>query len=174
MLTVKLANVVGIPGKTRRRRVSYEPGLTSEELAGVGFVFPEPVLVSLTLTGQAGGALVALEVAGRGRAECGRCLTSVEVSVCVSHHVMVAEGGADCDDVLALGPDNEVDLAPTVDQLLAVALPMRVVCRDDCRGLCAVCGSDLNRGDCGCDRTVPDPRLAVFKDLELEAENERE
>ncbi len=43
--------------------------------------------------------------------------------------------------------------------------PAKVLCKADCKGLCRVCGKDLNLGDCGCDDFVPDPRMAVIKDI---------
>ncbi|MCD7806908.1 MAG: DUF177 domain-containing protein [Lachnospiraceae bacterium] len=43
--------------------------------------------------------------------------------------------------------------------------PEKVLCKADCKGLCRVCGRDLNLGDCGCDDFVPDPRMAVIKDI---------
>lgn len=47
---------------------------------------------------------------------------------------------------------------------------MKVVCREDCKGLCPVCGKDLNKGDCDCDTTYRDPRFeslrALFNDDE--------
>ena len=50
------------------------------------------------------------------------------------------------------------------DEIL-IGFPMKVLCREDCRGICAVCGANLNEGECGCDRTVPDPRMAVIRDI---------
>lgn len=43
--------------------------------------------------------------------------------------------------------------------------PMKILCHEDCKGLCTVCGKDLNEGDCGCDTFVPDPRMAGFLDI---------
>ncbi|MBR4734174.1 MAG: DUF177 domain-containing protein [Lachnospiraceae bacterium] len=43
--------------------------------------------------------------------------------------------------------------------------PAKILCREDCKGLCLVCGRNLNEGECGCDRFVPDPRLAGIQDL---------
>lgn len=43
--------------------------------------------------------------------------------------------------------------------------PMKVLCRADCRGICSVCGADLNQGECGCQRTAPDPRMAAIQDI---------
>jgi uncharacterized protein len=46
-----------------------------------------------------------------------------------------------------------------------LALPMKPLCRDDCRGLCGVCGTNLNHVMCGCKREWDDPRFAVLKAL---------
>ncbi|MBO4749763.1 MAG: DUF177 domain-containing protein, partial [Lachnospiraceae bacterium] len=43
--------------------------------------------------------------------------------------------------------------------------PAKILCKEDCKGLCPVCGKNLNEGECGCDRFVPDPRLAGIQDL---------
>lgn len=53
-----------------------------------------------------------------------------------------------------------IDLDPVVREQLLLALPGYPVCQDDCKGLCSVCGANLNDRDCGCDRHVPDPRWA--------------
>ena len=44
-------------------------------------------------------------------------------------------------------------------------LPSRVLCKEDCKGLCPVCGTNLNEKECGCDRTVADPRMAAIQDI---------
>lgn len=43
--------------------------------------------------------------------------------------------------------------------------PAQVLCREDCKGLCKVCGQNLNRGTCNCDRTELDPRMAKIRDI---------
>ena len=56
-----------------------------------------------------------------------------------------------------------------VDRLIAselmVNLPMKVLCREDCKGICRKCGKNLNEGACGCDDSVPDPRMSVIQDI---------
>jgi uncharacterized protein len=44
-----------------------------------------------------------------------------------------------------------------------LAVPMKPLCRDDCAGLCPSCGTNLNRGSCGCTRDWEDPRFAALK-----------
>jgi len=60
-----------------------------------------------------------------------------------------------------------VDLDPIVREQLLLALPGYPVCNERCKGLCAVCGANLNERECGCDRHVPDPRWAALKNVKL-------
>ena len=52
-----------------------------------------------------------------------------------------------------------------VRDTLLVAEPLRELCKSDCKGLCPVCGQNLNEGQCDCDTFVPDPRLAALESL---------
>jgi uncharacterized protein len=58
-----------------------------------------------------------------------------------------------------------IDLDTIVREQLLLALPGYPVCNDACKGLCSVCGANLNERDCGCDRHVPDPRWAGLEKL---------
>ncbi len=60
---------------------------------------------------------------------------------------------------------DEIDLAPAVGEALSLALPIKLLCREDCRGLCPHCGTNLNEKQCDCQIETPDPRMAVLKDL---------
>jgi uncharacterized protein len=60
-----------------------------------------------------------------------------------------------------------VDLDPVLREQLLLALPGYPTCREDCKGLCPACGGDLNVRECGCDRTVPDPRWAGLAKVKL-------
>ncbi|WP_373045250.1 YceD family protein [Vulgatibacter sp.] len=62
---------------------------------------------------------------------------------------------------------QELDLEPVVREQLLLALPMDALCTEDCKGLCQVCGGNLNESVCSCDRHVPDPRWAGLKDIKL-------
>ena len=60
-----------------------------------------------------------------------------------------------------------IQLDPIVREQLLLALPVSVLCKDDCKGLCTVCGQDLNEKECGHERKVVDIRLAKLKDIKL-------
>lgn len=57
----------------------------------------------------------------------------------------------------------EVDLEPLCGEQAILALPTRALCREDCQGLCSVCGGDRNQNACACDESVPDPRWAALR-----------
>ena len=95
---------------------------------------------------------------------CGRCLkefTGVTEAEVVEKFY---PAGADNIENDAFVYDSDViDITEPLREGLLLAEPMQALCKPDCRGLCPVCGADLNDGDCGCDRLTVDPRLAALK-----------
>lgn len=76
------------------------------------------------------------------RGPCDRCLEEFETEIEVPEICHYIEG-----------VENEfVDLTAEVREDILLALPLRLTCRDDCRGLCPNCGGNLNQGDCRCQR----------------------
>ena len=61
--------------------------------------------------------------------------------------------------------DKSIDLRDLVRDVLVSSQSLLNLCKDDCKGLCSRCGENLNLRECGCDRLVVDPRLAVLQDL---------
>jgi uncharacterized protein len=61
--------------------------------------------------------------------------------------------------------NDEIDLDQLMKEQFQLSLPMKPLCSDDCKGLCPVCGKNLNRDTCTCSRTWEDPRLAALKAL---------
>ena len=61
--------------------------------------------------------------------------------------------------------DDQIDLSELLREQFYLALPMKPLCRDDCKGLCPQCGTNLNTGTCACATAWEDPRLAPLKGL---------
>ncbi len=65
--------------------------------------------------------------------------------------------------------DYLIGLNLDIDKLIygeiLVNWPMKVLCKEDCKGICKVCGMNLNKGNCSCQRTEPDPRMAAIQDV---------
>lgn len=102
--------------------------------------------------------------------ECSRCLTDASAHVSDETHVIFAESGddeTDDPDVYRLDPnDRELDLRPVIREEWILAAPSFALCRDDCKGLCPRCGTDLNSGSCQCDEKSADPRWDALRKLD--------
>ena len=100
--------------------------------------------------------------------ECGRCLspTPTTLHIEVDERFRQASAGAPQDEqVFPIDADKQIDLRPALHDLTVLSVPMHVVCRPDCAGLCPVCGQDLNVGSCDCETREFDPRLVALKAL---------
>ena len=103
---------------------------------------------------------------------CSRCLDEVvsDYPVEVFRRIRVSEKEADADrsdefDEISYIEDCTLDVDMLILDELYTILPMNVLCKEDCKGICKVCGTNLNKSTCDCDQTVPDPRMAVFSDI---------
>ncbi|MBQ4058932.1 MAG: DUF177 domain-containing protein [Lachnospiraceae bacterium] len=103
---------------------------------------------------------------------CSRCLEEVncEYQLSVFRNINVANKEAYIDDAseadeISYIEDCNLDVDMLVLDELYTVLPMNVICKDECKGICKVCGTNLNESTCNCDQTVPDPRMAVFSDI---------
>ncbi len=97
---------------------------------------------------------------------CARCLAPVRAchTAEVDGVVLRSESDPDAADAV-FAPEDKIDLLETAEDALLPDLPFRLLCREDCKGLCPVCGKDLNEGDCGCVKKAVDPRLAGLADF---------
>ena len=96
-------------------------------------------------------------------AQCARCLKELlehaEYS-CIKNIVTDTEDSDDGDNLV---PENEtVSLNETAEELLFLELPSRLLCSEDCAGLCPLCGKNLNEGPCSCEKET-DPRWDGLK-----------
>lgn len=95
---------------------------------------------------------------------CDRCLKEVEMPLAVSFVRELVQ--ADVSEREQEFLDGfQLNIEDLLDSEILINWPMKVLCREDCRGICKICGRDLNTGECGCDDFVPDPRMAVIKDI---------
>lgn len=106
---------------------------------------------------------------------CGRCLDSYRLPVSLSFDLQylpaasastAAEEEVDTEDLgTSYYRDDQIDLKELLREQFYLALPMKPLCREDCHGLCAQCGTNLNTGSCDCAPVWEDPRLAALKGL---------
>ena len=125
--------------------------------------FRGPLVVEGTLENTGGAFRVSGEVRATRAFVCDRCLAATEAQERYPFEENFHRGSG-ADDEEGFG-EGGIDLVPLAHDAVLTALPIRNLCRPDCKGLCPKCGADLNQDDCGCDREVVDPRLEVLKDL---------
>lgn len=132
-----------------------EPRLS---LSSRDFALPEGVSYDVVLTNAGDGILVTGIVRARAVGECDRCLEPAELSLSgeVDEYFLFrapdpSELGEDEDesDFALVAPDRTVDLADCFTAALTMEVPFVVLCKPDCKGLCPVCGENLNLRDCG-------------------------
>ena len=103
------------------------------------------------------------------RTNCDRCLTEVPTILDLTFERIVtspevAAEDEDADD-LSFMDGYQLDVETFVYNEIIGNWPAKVLCKEDCKGLCPVCGQNRNVRDCGCDTFVPDPRMAVIQDI---------
>jgi uncharacterized protein len=105
-------------------------------------------------------------VSGAYTSECARCLDPVPVTIRGDFDLMVRRGehgGETADDLVLLSPsEHDVDFAPLIHETMVLNEPMIVLCTEDCRGLCPVCGVNWNRETCN-HREASDPRWDALR-----------
>ena len=113
-------------------------------------------------------------VSARLELSCGRCLEPFELPVEAAvdvRYLPQSENTGDERDVeeddlsVAFYRDEAIDLGQLIEEQFYLAVPMKPLCRDACKGLCPNCGANLNEGTCGCQVRWEDPRLAGLKAL---------
>lgn len=100
---------------------------------------------------------------------CDRCLSDVDVTlqIAIDRKIMLADGHVQFaeDEENTFLEEHELDVDRLIYDEILVNWPTKVLCKDDCKGICPVCGQNWNQQDCGCDRQVIDPRMAKFQDI---------
>ncbi len=130
------------------------------------------VLIDLFLTREEGEINVSGTVTFTLHALCSRCLEPVrrtlspEVRLVLTNDVRFSEDtDSDLDVDYAYYEGEEIVLGDYLREVVAMGLPVRVLCDEGCRGLCPHCGANLNAGDCGCRSHWVDPRLVVLEKI---------
>lgn len=121
-----------------------------------------------------GGYSLDARLSHSGRLECSRCLaeypfTSDEIfSLLLYKRPPVVDGeiAVEKDDLdVFFYDDPEIPLTPIAEERIQMAVPMKPLCREECRGLCVHCGQDLNQENCNCAEAAADPRWGALRAL---------
>lgn len=142
-----------------------------------------PIEIHARLESVLEGVLVTATASLQVRGECARCLEPMSWSEEVDFSELfvypatdargaVVEEPADADDTLPVLEDDLIDLEPTLRDAVVLALPLAPLCREDCAGLCSICGARLD-DDPGHQHEQLDPRWAALNALMDPEQNDR-
>ena len=145
------------------KQVNYKLDIADIDIDGV-FPFRTPIDVTATAKNRASLVSLAIRACFSYSRSCDRCSTDFtrEMDMLFEHKLaqtLVDDGN---DDYIET-PDFKLELDDIVISDILLSLPQKNLCKDDCRGLCQICGKNLNEGDCSCDKREIDPRLEMLK-----------
>ena len=162
-------------GETDRIKIDYM--LKPESIKGAEFT--DDAHVTGEITDDGGYMQMKLEATLPFRTVCARCLSPVEDEFRMEFVRTVADEGTLTDEQLEDNVDEYVviqhgklDVDEELREDLILEFPMRILCSEDCPGLCPKCGKPLKDGDCGCPTVEIDPRLAVLKNWKPGSDDE--
>ena len=135
----------------------------------------EPVRVTGRLSAAGNGRFYfSGRMRGKVHLPCRLCLDDVDVPVEDELHFILAEAGADeadDPDVFSYDPNvRELDLRPAIRENWLLIVPAYAQCIEDCKGLCATCGQNLNEGACDCAPVTTDRRWDALLPLRSDAD----
>jgi DUF177 domain-containing protein len=165
VLRVNARELLRVPGSKRTIEAVVDAadlGIHDERLAG-------PVAVDLIAVSTLDGVNVAGTVTFPWSTLCRRCLATVDGTETVDVDELYQDAALDPEAFVIEG--DQIDLAPAVREYVLIELPEGPLCRDDCAGICPVCGIDRNTSTCDCDTSVRDDRWAALADLSLDLDD---
>jgi len=104
-------------------------------------------------------------------APCSRCLKTIkldlkpEVNLVLTPRESIEDVDKGINHETYVG--DEVDISDYIREQITMSLPFKVICEENCKGLCSNCGVNLNTEQCGCESERVDPRLSVLKNLKI-------
>ena len=146
------------------KEFSFELDLSSQELSGT-----KPFVAPVRVSGSAGNYTGIVELRAKAVFEletsCDRCAKPITLPQETEiFHTLVTHLNDESNDELMLVNELRYDLDPLITEDIFLDLPSKLLCSEDCKGVCPRCGKDINQGSCSCEKEV-DPRLAALKQL---------
>lgn len=138
--------------------------LSSEEFDGI-FPFKTPVMVAGVVKNASGIVTLEYSVKLVYDGFCDRCAEKIEKSFEFNFdHTLVLSLNNEENDDLMLIEDFHFEMDPLAIEDIFLSLPTKILCSEECKGICTSCGKNLNHGACDCKKEV-DPRLAILQQL---------
>jgi uncharacterized protein len=158
-------------------QLSFAPEVLAEILADESLKVTRPFELAYTVDLDGSEVNVSAHLSGAFETVCCRCLKPVVHAIDLELDTLFLPAEEDMPDDLEAERDDsavgyyrdEIELGRYLRSELVLDLPLRHLCREDCRGLCPGCGVDLNSGSCKCERPI-DPRFGKLAELKNKLE----
>lgn len=140
-------------------------------------VFLSPLQVHLYVAREYDHIRVSGGVETTLRLICSRCLAEFQIDINSPFTIFYLRAAGlpldedmeltDEDLISATYEGDEIDFTSEIAEQILLAIPFKPLCSEDCRGLCAVCGNDLNTAECACGQHHVNFKLSALKDLKI-------
>ena len=121
-------------------------------------------MAKFTRTAQ--GLLAQVKMYATLETECVRCLSNSQQDLNIDFTELYAFSPNSVTDSELLIPENaQINLRPLVREYMLLDMPINPLCKADCKGLCPICGQNLNESTCNHEDETVDPRLSILKSL---------
>ncbi len=158
-----------LSGEKKRLDIDYMLTVDTDDVGSAvnlsGVTFPTPARVTGVITDNAGYMRLKLSVSLPYATLCARCAREVcgEFEIDFERTV-VPEGMVDDaeekEEDFAVVENGMLDIDEQLCEVLLLDFPTRILCKEDCKGLCQKCGKDLNEGQCSCSKVEVNPAFA--------------
>lgn len=131
-----------------------------------GYPLKKPVAYRVRVSNTASVVNLKIDIDFEFSAPCDRCgnYTSKRHTVTIEKSLATSLERQESDTIIVV-PDMQLEVDELVYTEVILNLPSKHLCKETCKGLCSVCGKNLNEGDCGCAKTEPDPRFEKLRQL---------
>lgn len=167
-MLINLSDVLTTEGKQIQESAALEMESFDSRMGNYRIMEKSPVVFTFTNIGKE-KARAEGKVSLKLQAQCDRCLTEVPVSLELSFDRIVTspEAAAEEEEIddLSFMEGYYLNVETFVYNEILGNWPAKILCKEDCKGICPKCGQNLNLKDCGCDTFVPDPRMAALQDI---------
>lgn len=164
-MLIDISELLSVNGKDVEVSVDIEMQRYVSRMCDYEIIRKKPLLIRLHNTGKRRFTLeTAVDITLL--MQCGRCLEDVEYDLQfdVKKEIDMNESDGETDELFYIS-DDKLDVEKLVYNEILVNLPMKVLCSENCKGICNRCGANLNSQTCDCDTTELDPRMSKIRDI---------
>jgi len=135
------------------------------EFRGDNLFFVEPIVFYGVATKKGNVIEVSGNIRTKLKTSCYRCAEDAFIEVDVPFYEEYSNNAEVKDDEVIQFEDEVIEFDENVIATIVLYLPMKYLCKEDCKGLCPICGTNLNFSSCSCEKEEIDPRLSILKTL---------